>query len=139
MAAQTRTALSSVIPFIYYEDPAAAIEWLKEAFGFSEHAVHRAEDGTIAHAELRLGTGIIMPGAPAELGMTSAKRLGGANQGNYVVVEDPDAHFERARAAGAEIVEQPTDRDYGSREYTARDPDGNVWTFGTYDPSGNPA
>lgn len=126
---------ASVIPFIYYEDPAAALEWLKEAFGFEEHAVHRADDGTIAHAELRLGSGIVMPGAPANLGMKSAGQLGGTNQGNYVVVEDPDAHCERARAAGAEIVQEPTDREYGSREYTARDPEGNLWVFGTYDPS----
>ena len=52
-----------------------------------------------------------------------------------LVVEDPDAHCERARAAGAEIVQEPTDREYGSREYTARDPEGNLWVFGTYDPS----
>lgn len=73
-------------------------------------------------------------GAPSGFGMKTAKQLGGLNQGNYVVVDDPDAHFERAKAAGAEIVEQPVDRDYGSREYTARDPDGNVWVFDTYDP-----
>jgi uncharacterized glyoxalase superfamily protein PhnB len=127
--------MGGVIPFIYYEDPAAALEWLQEAFGFEEHSVHRTDDGTVAHAELRLGSGIVMPGAPAVLGMKSATQLGGTNQGNYVVVEDPDAHCERARARGAEIVEEPTDRDYGSREYTARDPDKNVWVFGTYDPS----
>jgi uncharacterized glyoxalase superfamily protein PhnB len=126
---------AGVSPFIYYEDPAAALEWLREAFGFEEHAVHRADDGSIAHAELRLGSGIVMPGAPAGLGMKSPRQLGGTNQGNYVVVEDPDAHCERARAAGAEIVQEPTNRDYGSREYTARDPEGNLWGFVTYDPS----
>jgi uncharacterized glyoxalase superfamily protein PhnB len=123
-----------VIPFIYYDDPSAAIEWLKEAFGFEEHAVHRGDDGTIVHAELRLGSGMIMPGAPQSMNMKSARELGATNQGNYVVIEDTDAHYERAKAAGAEIVEEPQDKDYGSRDYTARDPEGNVWTFGTYDP-----
>ena len=123
-----------VIPFIYYEDPAAAIEWLKEAFGFEEHVVHRADDGTIEHAELRLGTGMIMPGAPEGYGIKSARELGGGNQGNYVVIDDPDARYARAKAAGAEILEELHDKEYGSRDFTARDPEGNVWVFGTYDP-----
>ena len=126
----------AVIPFIYYDDPAAAIEFLKDAFGFDEHEVHRTDAGEIDHAELRLGDGMIMPGAPSAFGMSSAKQLGGSNQGNYVVISDPDDHCERARAAGAEIIEEPVDREYGSREYTARDFDGNVWVFGTYDPFG---
>jgi uncharacterized glyoxalase superfamily protein PhnB len=127
-----------VIPFIYYEDPDAAIEWLKRAFGFEEHVVHRADDGSIQHAELRLGSGMVMPGAPEGLGMKGVKALGGSNQGNYVVIEDTDAHYERARAAGAEIVEEPHDREYGSRDYMARDLEGNVWAFGTYDPFADP-
>ena len=57
------SASMHVIPFIYYEDSSAAIEWLKEAFRFEEHVVHRGDDGTIEHAELRLGSGMIMPGA----------------------------------------------------------------------------
>jgi uncharacterized glyoxalase superfamily protein PhnB len=123
-----------VIPFIYYEDSSAAIEWLKQAFGFEEHVVHRGDDGTIEHAELRLGSGMIMPGAPQSYDMKSVRELGGSNQGNYVVIEDTDAHYERAKAAGAEILEEPHDKDYGSRDYTARDLEGNVWVFGTYDP-----
>jgi uncharacterized glyoxalase superfamily protein PhnB len=126
-----------VIPFIYYDDPSAAIEWLKEAFGFEEQVVHRADDGTIVHAELRLGSGMIMPGAPRNYDMKSARELGAANQGNYVVVEDTDAHYRRARAAGAEIIEELHDTDYGSRDYSARDPEGNTWVFGTYDPFGS--
>jgi uncharacterized glyoxalase superfamily protein PhnB len=136
MAPETQTATSSVIPFIYYEDPRAALEWLQKAFGFEEQVVYTGEDGTIEHAQLRLGSGMIMPGAPSRYNMKSARELGATNQGNYVVVADPDAHYERAKAAGAEIVEELHDEDYGSRGYTARDPEGNVWVFGTYDPFG---
>lgn len=123
-----------VIPFIYYDDPSAALEWLKEAFGFEENVVYRADDGSIEHAELRLGSGMVMPGAPEGMGMRSSRDLGGSNQGNYVVVEDTDAHCERAKAAGAEILEEPHDKDHGSRDYSARDLEGNLWVFGTYDP-----
>ena len=113
----------NIFPFMRFADSDAALEWLSRAFGFEELVVYRGDDGGVHHAELSLGPGIIMfgPGDPA-------------SQGVYVAVEDADAHYERAKSAGAEIVRELEDTDYGSREYTARDPEGHVWSFGTYRP-----
>lgn len=125
------------IPFMHYVDAPAALDWLSKAFGFERSAVHEGPDGTIAHAEMRYGDGMIMLGPTREndLGMKTARELGAVNQGVYVIVDDGiDAHYERARAEGAEIVRELHDTDYGSRDYTARDPEGNLWSFGTYRP-----
>jgi uncharacterized glyoxalase superfamily protein PhnB len=128
---------STVIPAIRYADAPAAIEWLKRAFGFEEQFVVPGEDGTIAHAQLTLGTGMIMLGSARDDDwgrLVKPASAGAVSQSIYVVVEDADAHHERAMAAGAEVVRGPEDTDYGSREYAARDLEGNVWSFGTYDP-----
>ncbi len=131
-----------LIPAISYEDAPAAIEWLETAFGFERHVVYEDEHGGVAHAELRVGSGMVMlgsqrDGAAHERFPVSAPRsVSALTAGFYVIIEDPDAHHERARAAGAEIVMELTDQDYGSRDYTARDPEGHLWTFGTYRPSG---
>jgi uncharacterized glyoxalase superfamily protein PhnB len=113
----------NIYPFMRFADAEAALEWLGRAFGFEEHAAYRDDDGTIQHAEIGLGTGIVMFGQGDP-----------ASQGVYVGVEDADAHYERARAAGAEITREIEDTPYGSREYTARDLEGHVWSFGTYRP-----
>lgn len=125
------------IAFMNYEDARAALNWLEQSFGFERSAVHEGPDGTIAHAELRFGDGMIMLGSAGrnDLGLRTARELGAVNQGVYVILDDGiDAHFERARAAGAEIVRALHDTDYGSRDYVARDPEGNLWSFGTYRP-----
>jgi uncharacterized glyoxalase superfamily protein PhnB len=125
------------IPGFHYRDPHAAIDWLERAFGFERHAVHE-QDGVVRHAEMRVGSnGMIMLGAPREnpYGLTTPREAGGLTSSVYVIVEDPDAHYERAVAAGAEIVQELTDQDYGSRDYSARDPEGYVWHFGTYRPA----
>ena len=129
--------MQTIFPFLRYSDAAAAIAWLEEAFGCKRHAVHEAPDGTIVHAELRLGDDVFMLGTAADdfLGMKTPRQLGAVNQGLYVVVEDPDAHYARAKAAGAEIIMEPRDMEYGSREYGARDLEGNLWSFGTYRPA----
>ena len=114
----------TVFPTMSYRDADAAIEFLQQAFGAKAHAVYRDDDGRVRHAELRLGNGMVMLG-PAE----SAQ--GG---GVYVVVPDLDEHCSRAREAGAEILREPNDTDYGSREYGARDGEGLAWHFGTYQP-----
>ena len=116
----------TVFPALSYDDPQAAVDFLKEAFGAEEHAVYKDDEGRIRHAELRFGNGIVMFGPAGG----EAKIPGGI----YVVVDDPDAHCERARAAGAEIVRGLEDTDYGSRGYSAKDPEGNGWHFGTYQP-----
>ena|SRR5437773_688818 len=116
-------------PSMRYRDAPAAIAFLKEAFGFREREVIANEDGTIAHAELSYGPSVLM------LGSERDDPLVGTRVGlgwTYVAVDDPDAHCERARAAGAEIVTELHDTDYGSRDYAARDLEGNLWSFGTY-------
>lgn len=129
----------NIFPALRYRDASAALDWLKTAFGFEEHAVHRGEDGSIQHAELRLGTGIIMLGEAREEGWMRGRAADALASpiSLYVVVEDSDAHHDRAVQAGAEVVRELTDEDYGSHEYSARDLEGNLWSFGTYDPYGH--
>ena len=118
-----------------YEDAPAAIEWLTTVFGYREVEVHAAEDGKIMHAELEYDGNVIMLGSTGVgLDIRSPRQLGHATHCTYVVVDDPDAHYRRAKHAGAEIVRELNDTDYGSREYVCRDLEGNLWGFGTYDP-----
>jgi uncharacterized glyoxalase superfamily protein PhnB len=124
----------SIYPTILYADPKAAIRTLKEGFGFTEVAVYEAEDGTVAHAELSCGNGMVMLGAKGREGVFAKAMGDGGPVGVYVVVEDIDARHARAVEQGVEILMGPTDQDYGSREYMARDAEGNVWSFGTYAP-----
>lgn len=126
-------AAQSIYTTLRYRDAMAAIEFLERAFGFERGAVHRGEDGTVHHAELRFAGEWIMLGSTSD---GSDGRLAVENGPTwvYVVVDDPDAHYERAVGAGAEVVRDLTDEDYGSRGYTARDLEGNVWSFGTYRP-----
>jgi uncharacterized glyoxalase superfamily protein PhnB len=119
--------MSSVSPTIRSVDAAATIAFLTDAFAFSEGSVFRGEDGVVAHAELWFGDGLVMFGGPSSTDAAPALV--------YVVVDDPDAHHDRAVAAGAEITMPLTDQDYGSRDYAAKDPDGNTWFFGTYRPT----
>jgi uncharacterized glyoxalase superfamily protein PhnB len=120
----------TVFPTLTYDDPRAAIDFLIRAFGAERHAVYSGEDGTIQHAELRFGNGIVMLGS-ASGEMPAAA---GRGEGVYIVVTDPDKHHAQAREAGAEIVRELHDTEYGSREYAAKDPEGNQWSFGTYQP-----
>ncbi|MGE0211521.1 MAG: VOC family protein [Parvibaculaceae bacterium] len=128
---------ASVIPTLRYQDGKAAIDWLCKAFGFTVKAVYEGPDGSIAHAELTSGSGMIMLGsAETEFSrlVSTPREAGKPTSAIYVVVRDVDAHHARAKAEGAEIVLEPRDQDYGGRDYTARDPEGYVWSFGTYDP-----
>ena len=134
---------TTIIPGLRYQDAPAAIEWLCRAFGFERHLVVPGEGDTIAHAQLTFGNGMIMLGSAGEHGggydelMATPAESGGANtQASYVIVKDADAHCKQAQAAGATIVLPLTDQDYGGRDYTCRDLEGHVWTFGTYDPWG---
>ncbi|MEV5599288.1 VOC family protein [Streptomyces sp. NPDC052496] len=122
-------------PALQYRDAKAAIKQLTEAFGFTRTALYESEDGTVLHAELSFGNGVVMLGSKGN-GSPYEKALGaGGPVGVYVTVADPDAHHRRAEQAGVETVLPLTDQDYGSREYTARDLEGNLWTFGTYAPA----
>jgi uncharacterized glyoxalase superfamily protein PhnB len=127
----------TIIPALRYGDAGAALRWLGQAFGAQERVAYRGEDGAIHHAELEIEGQLIM------LGQYSGKGWLGGEPPNplastvslYVVVSDPDAHHARAAEAGATVVRELEDTDYGSREYSVRDPEGNLWSFGTYDPS----
>ncbi len=114
---------SNIYPTMRFTDADAALEWLARAFGFKQCAAHRDEDGTIRHAEMSLGNGMIMFGQGDP-----------ASQAIYVAVEDADAHYAQAKAVGAEITREIEDTPYGTREYSARDIDGHMWHFGTYHP-----
>ncbi|MEV6794829.1 VOC family protein [Streptomyces sp. NPDC051320] len=128
----------TISPTILYDDAKAAIRLLKEAFGFSEQAVYEDEQGRVLHAELAYGDGLVMLGSKGREGVFAKAMAGGGPVGVYVVVQDTDAHHRQAVEHGVEILMPPTDQDYGSRDYMARDPEGNVWSFGTYVP-GAPA
>ena len=129
---------ATVIPALQYQDAPAAIDFLCKAFGFEKKAVYEGEGGSIAHAELTLGNGMVMLGSAKETDygklLVRPRQVGGVTMSTYCIVADPDAHFARAKAAGAEITREPVTQDYGGRDYTCKDPEGNVWTFGTYDP-----
>lgn len=125
----------TMYPIIAYDNAPAAVDWLVRVFSFAPLMVMTNPDGTIGHAELRLGTGVIMP--------TSRLREADANnpwtqalttQGLYVAIDGLDAHYDRAVVEGAEIMRPLGDTDYGSREYSARDLEGNLWSFGSYRP-----
>ncbi len=136
MAQKVQAATATMFPFAHYEDGTAAIDWLCEAFGFERRQVHKGEDGAIVHAELSYGASVFMLDSQPDtgFGLETARKLGGVTGGVYVHVEDVDEHYERAKAAGAEILRDLADTGYGSREYVARDLEGNLWSFGTYRP-----
>jgi uncharacterized glyoxalase superfamily protein PhnB len=127
--------MQTIFPVLRHEDARAAIRQLVEAFGFVELFSVPASGLTVRHAQLRLGTNVIMLGSVrADDGMASPRTLGAATQALCVFVEDVDAHFARARAAGVEILSPPEDTEFGAREYHARDLGGHLWVFGTYRP-----
>ncbi len=130
---------STVIPGHRYRNAPAAIDWLCQVFGFERHAVYEGENGTIAHAELTLGGGMIMLGSGKDdefgRGFKSPGELGGIETRSvYLVVPDADAAHARAVAAGATIIRQLQNTPYGSREFAVKDPEGHSWSAGTYDP-----
>ena len=119
-----------IIPYLLYGDAGAAMDWLIRVFGFTERARDRHSDGTVRHGELMLDNGgVIMLGSPGA-GFLGPAKLGEVTQLQCITIADLPAHRERARAAGAEIVQAPHDESYG-RTYTARDLDGHPWFFTT--------
>jgi uncharacterized glyoxalase superfamily protein PhnB len=130
---------ATVIPTLRYDDAVAAVEWLCRAFEFEEHLVIPDTNGGIVHAQLTFGNGMIMLASARDDGFGKLQRtpraVGGVgSQSAYVIVEDADTHCARAVAAGAEIVLELKDEDYGGRGYSCRDPEGHLWNFGSYDP-----
>ncbi|MGE0006992.1 MAG: VOC family protein [Parvibaculaceae bacterium] len=139
MADMPTTATPILYPTMTYRDAAAMIGWLERAFGFRTHVAYTGEDGKVIHAELALGDRLLMMGSAKDdtaFGklVRPALDVGATTQSVYIAVPDADALFDRARAAGAEIVMEPTDQPYGSRDFICKDPEGQVWCFGTYAP-----
>jgi uncharacterized glyoxalase superfamily protein PhnB len=137
------TVRHALIPCLRYRDAPAAIEFLCAAFGFERQAVFAddADPQIVHHAQLLLDGNMIMLGSAREnetsqlYGWKTPAEAGGITMSVCAVVDDPDAHHARAVAAGAEILRGPYDNvGYPGRAYDARDPEGNVWSFGSYDP-----
>jgi uncharacterized glyoxalase superfamily protein PhnB len=127
---------ANIYPTLRYRDAPAAIDWLCHAFGFNKVMVVPDESGGIAHAELSLGDGVIMLGSfrGDDARPSGALPMGAEDHGICIYVDDPDAHYARAKVAGADVAREIANTDYGSREYSARDPEGHLWSFGTYRP-----
>jgi uncharacterized glyoxalase superfamily protein PhnB len=128
--------MAAIYPCLRYDDAQAAIDWLGKAFGCERLMVVPGPDGSVAHAELRLAPGavVMLGSAGNEAFGKSPRALGGISQTVYVALQDVDAHCGRAKAAGADVFRGPEDTPYGSREYSCRDPEGHIWSFGTYEP-----
>lgn len=140
MAHFAKDCRSTIIPAMRYRDCPAAIEWLCKALGFEKNAVYANPDGTIAHAQLTFGNGMIMLGSiqngtdystmmaqPDEIGMRETQHA-------CLVVSDCDAIYATAKAAEAEIVTDLKEMEYGGKAFSCRDPEGHLWSIGTYDP-----
>ncbi len=118
----------TITPYLLYKEVDEALDFLSRAFGFEEVLRYTGPEGYVNHAEMKLGDASIFLGDPGE-DYRNPKELGQETVGLYVMVDDVDGHCERAREAGAEIREEPTDQDYGHRRYTAIDPEGHHWFF----------
>jgi len=132
---------SMLIPSLRYKDAHAAIAWLERAFGFERQAVYDGPEGTVAHAQLKFGgTGMLMlgsasnPGPHTQMYATPAEIGGRVTSPLYLVVADCVPAWERAKAAGAEVVAELKEMDYGGKAFSVRDPEGYLWSVGEYDP-----
>ena len=144
MNASAKNTPCTVIPALRYRNALAAIDWLCRAFGFEKHAVY-ADGDVVQHAQLTFGNGMIMLGSADNQSawgrrIVQPDEIGGREtQACYVVVADCAAHYARAKAAGAEIVDELEKKDYGGSGYSCRDLEGHLWSFGDYDPWANQA
>ena len=119
----------TITPYLLYEDVGSAVQFLSKAFGFRKHGrAMMGADGTINHAAMKLGKDFVMMGYPGPE-YRNPKRLGHSTQSLYINVDNVDKHFERAKNAGAKILEEPKDTFYGHRRYGAEDPEGHQWYF----------
>jgi uncharacterized glyoxalase superfamily protein PhnB len=141
MSSFAKTTKATIIPVLRYRDAPAAIEWLCLTFGFEKHLVVPNDDGTIAHAQLSFGNGMIMLGSvlndETEFGLLLKQpdEIGGTStQSAYLIVTDADAVYASVTAGGARIAMQIRDEDYGGRGFSCYDLEGHLWSFGTYDP-----
>ena len=122
-------AQMAITPYLYYEDVGQALKFLTKAFGLRKFGAQvRQRDGKLNHAAMKFGEDLIMMGCPPA-GYQNPKKLGQTTQSLYINVNDVDQHFARAKKAGAKIIEEPADTEYGHRRYGAEDPEGHQWYF----------
>ena len=138
MSAIPKNTKATVISALRYRNAPAAIEWLCEVFGFEKHLVVPGEGNVIEHAQLSFGNGMIMLGSVIEsefgLLIKQPDEIGGAEtQSAYLIVNDADVVYAKAKAAGATVVIEIKDEDYGGRGFSCRDLEGHLWNVGTYD------
>ncbi len=134
MSGETKTP-ATIYPSLSYDDAPAAIAWLCQAFGFQKRLVVPGPEGGVRHSELSLGAGVIMVSSTRpEEKRVSPRSLAGIHQSLSVYVADPDAHYARAKAAGATILQEPEDTPFGARGYMTRDLEGHQWFFASYRP-----
>lgn len=129
---------STIIPALRYRDARAMIEWLCKAYGFEKNAVYE-EDGMIVHAQLTYGNGMIMIGEVRDNDfgrhvVQPDQVAGRETQCACVIVKDVKAHYEQAKSAGAVVIEEYAEKEYGGAGYACSDPEGHLWWFGSYDP-----
>ena len=141
MSSLVENTTATVIPVLRYRDAPGAVEWLCQAFGFKQHLVVPNADGTVAHAQLSFGNGMIMLGSVMKNETEFGKLMrqpdevgGGQTQSTYVVVADAAAAYTLAKAGGAKIAMEIRDEDYGGRGFSCYDLEGHLWSFGSYDP-----
>lgn len=120
-----------VVPHIFYDDVAAAIDWLVEAFGFKTRIRMEDDQGLVVHGELEVAESLVMLGLAQEHDhwVSPREHSGTVSQRLFIYVDDVDAHFEKAKAAGARIHSEPKDQWHGERVYEAIDPEGHRWKF----------
>ena len=139
MSSDTKAPRNNVIPSLRYQRAAEAIEWLCRVFGFEKHAVYEGEKGSIEHAQLTLGGGMLMLASiresPFSQYTVQPGEIGGREtQTQYLVADDVRRIYNRAKEADAEILLDLRTEDYGGEHFTCRDPEGHIWNIGSYDP-----
>ena len=127
--------MTDIFPALRYNDAHAAIDLIVDGFGFTKKSVYEDDKGVVQHAELAYGDGIVMLGETPRKPDPNRMEMPTGGGSVYIVVDDPDAHYARAKASGAKIRRELRNEEYGSRGYSAEDAEGNVWSFGTYRPS----
>ena len=127
------TSTPTFYPGLQYRDAEAAMKWLEEVLRCERREDHRDEDGNVVHAELDFGGAVVMLGS-AGVGREPFRSLPAGGRLVYCALDEVDSLYERVRAAGADVAVEIMNTDYGSRDFTLRDPEGNLWAFGTYRP-----
>jgi uncharacterized glyoxalase superfamily protein PhnB len=129
----TQTSTATVYPGLQYADADAAMKWLEDVLGCKRREDHRDDDGNVGHAEMEFQGAVLMLSS-AGVGREPFKSLPAGGRLIYIAIDEVDSLYESVRKAGGDIALEITDTDYGSRDFTVRDPEGNLWAFGTYRP-----